>query len=103
MKNFINKRLSTLQAREIQGERSGYCKGDASTPYDKKTFGGGYAFFSPCSFFNDVCASPVNTPDGMKLVAVRWRESLYTLDALALVDCFYAKDEFPCTGSLIWC
>ena len=103
MKKFNNKKLTPDETRAIHGKRSGYCMGNSNIHYDKKKFGGGYIPTTTCGFYKEVCDSPANRPSGMKLVAIRWHESLWTLDLITLVDCYYSNDEFPCTGSLIWC
>lgn len=100
MKKFLEKRVNVWEARQIQGSLPHHHCGDINASYSVI-----YPFSivsGECSDWDWTCRRHV--PSGMKYVVsygqMKWK---IIVGFYWNVECRYANDEFPCTGSLIWC
>ena len=97
MKQFLQKKLNTKEAREIAGEGYVWCKGNANTYYDY-TLTRTRWLTNNCTDLNYLCQQI--QPAGYDYASSRYISQHQ-------VVCNYAPtppyDDFDCIGSLIWC
>lgn len=91
MKKFLNKKLTTNQARKVHGAAIYYCMGNSTQGL--LPIAAGWYISTDCHKFNDMCGNDNFKPDGYSLEAV----TRDTYGPISNVTCYY-KDN----AIIIW-
>lgn len=103
LKKFESKKLSTTAARDVMGESSKWC----GTPQSGANYivgWNGAASGLNCGIATTNCALLYNN-SGLFPNGSQYKGNVKIVNSGLFIHCYYEypQDDFPCTGSLIWC